>query len=49
VKRTYADIKAKETQYNPIIQKYNDPNIENHLQNIEKQNFIDVIAKNKVR
>lgn len=28
VKKTHADIKAKETIYNPIIQKFNDPDIE---------------------
>ena len=48
VKRTHKDHKAKETLYNPIVQKFSDPQIEDHIQNLEKGNFIDVIAKNKV-
>lgn len=49
VKRTNKDIKERETSYNPIIQKYKDPEIERQLNDAEQQNFIDVLAKNKDR
>lgn len=48
MKRTHKDYKTRETIYNPITQKFNDPNIERHVSQVEQQNFIDVIAKNKV-
>ena len=35
VKHTYKDIKARETTYNPITQKFNDPKIENHVEKAE--------------
>lgn len=49
VKKTHKDIKLKETIYNPITQKYNDPNFEDCARQQEQANFTDVIAKNKVR
>ena len=48
VKKTYKDIKMRETSYDPILQKYRNPNIEDRLAELEKQAFIDVLAKNKV-
>ena len=48
-KRTFKDMKAKETIYNPITQKYNDPGVEKHVERVEQDNFIDVLAKNKDR
>jgi hypothetical protein len=47
-KRTHKEIKTKETIYNPITQKFNDPSIENQVSQAERNNFIEVIAKNKV-
>ena len=49
VKRTYKDIKARETTYDPIAQKFRDPAVEKQIEQAEQQNFIDVIAKNKDR
>eukprot|EP00347_Sterkiella_histriomuscorum_P023036 403336202 len=49
VKRTHKDYKARETVYNPITQKFNDQNIENQVQRIEKNNVVEVIASNKDR
>ena len=49
VKRTYKDIKARETTYDPIVQKFRDPAFEKQIEQAEQQNFIDVIAKNKDR
>jgi len=48
VKRTHKDIKMRETSYNPVIQKYNNPAIEDKLADLERQAFIDVLAQNKV-
>ena len=48
VKRTHKDIKMRETSYNPVIQKYNNPVIEDKLAELERQAFIDVLAQNKV-
>ncbi len=48
VKRTHKDIKARETSYDPIIQRFRDPHVEKHIGEAEQQNFIDVLAKNKV-
>ena len=48
VKRTNKDIKARETSYNPITQKFRDPQVEKHVERAEQDNFIDVLAKNKV-
>jgi hypothetical protein len=39
----------KETSYNPITQKYQDNRLESHAKRMEQENFIDVIATNKVR
>jgi hypothetical protein len=41
-------VKAQDVIYNPITQKYNNPMHENKVTDFEKQNFIDVLAKNKV-
>ena len=49
VKRTFKDMKAKETSYNPITQAFKDPSVENHIKKVEQENFIDVLAKNKDR
>jgi hypothetical protein len=49
VKRTFKDMKAKETQYNPITQVFKDPAVETHLRKAEQENFIDTLAKNKDR
>ena len=49
VKRTFKDMKTKETSYNPITQTFKDPSVENHIKKVEQENFIDVIAKNKDR
>lgn len=47
-KVTHEWMKAQECIYNPVTQKYNNPNHENKVTDFEKQNFIDVLAKNKV-
>jgi len=39
----------RETVYNPITQKFSDPSVESEVAKAEKQNFVEVIAKNKVR
>ena len=44
VKRTHKEIKEKETLYNPITQKFNDPSYEQQLQKAEKTNFVEVLA-----
>ena len=44
MKRTHKDIKMRETSYNPVIQKYNNPVIEDKLAELERQAFIDVLA-----
>jgi len=49
VKRTFKDMKAKETLYNPITQVFKDPSVETHLRKAEQENFIDTLAKNKDR
>ena len=49
MKRTFKDMKEKETSYNPITQKFKDPVIEQHIERVEKDSFIDVLAKNKDR
>ena len=41
-------IKAQDVIYNPITQKYNNPSHESNVQKVEKQNFVDVLAQNKV-
>ncbi len=48
VKHTFKDIKARETTYNPITQKFHDPKVETHVEKVEKEKFIEVLAKNKV-
>jgi hypothetical protein len=49
VKRTFKDMKQKETSYNPITQKFKDPVVEQHIERVEKDSFIEVLAKNKDR
>lgn len=49
VKRTYKDIKARETSYDPIAQRFRDPAVEKNNTKVEQQHFIDVLAKNKDR
>lgn len=48
-KVTHEFIKHQDTIYNPIIQKYTNPNHETKVTDFEKQNFVDVLAKNKDR
>lgn len=48
-KVTHKDLKTKETSYNPLTQKFNDPRVEKHVERVEQDNFIDVLAKNKDR
>jgi len=47
-RRTHKDIKTKETAYNPITQKFNDQGKESMMQTAERENFVKVIAQNKV-
>ena len=35
VKRTYKDIKARETTYDPIVQKFRDPAVEQQIERAE--------------
>jgi hypothetical protein len=35
LKRTHKDIKTRETSYNPVTQKFNDPVLERHVQRSE--------------
>lgn len=46
-KVTNAYIKAQDVVYNPITQKYSDPQREHSTLNVERQNMTDVLAKNK--
>ena len=48
-KVTHEFIKNQDAIYNPIIQKYTNPIHETKVTDFEKQNFIDVLAKNKDR
>jgi hypothetical protein len=43
------EIKAMETMYNPILQKYTDPGLESNVRTNEKVDLIDSLAKNKDR
>lgn len=43
------EIKQIETMYNPILQQYTDPKLENQVKRAEKDNLIDTLAKNKDR
>jgi hypothetical protein len=47
-KVTHEFMKAQDVIYNPITQKYTNPIHETKVAEFEKQNFIDVLAKNKV-
>jgi len=47
-KVTHEFIKHQDVIYNPVTQKYNNPVHESKVTDFEKQNFIDVLAKNKV-
>lgn len=46
---THKLIKAAETSYNPILQKYSDTHVETRATQGEHENFIDTLAKNKDR
>lgn len=49
VKRTFKEMKERETSYNPITQKFKDPSVETHIEKAEREAYIDVLAKNKDR
>jgi len=44
---TEKEYKRVETLYNPITQKYTDPNVETVARQTEESNFINTLAKNK--
>lgn len=43
------EIKKIETMYNPILQQYSNPNMENEVRHYERESLIDTLAKNKDR
>jgi hypothetical protein len=45
----HKEIKAIETMYNPILQKYNDSSVEKEVQQYERTNLVETLAKNKDR
>lgn len=45
---TEKEKKQIDSQYNPVLQTYNNPAIEAHVKEIEHKNFIQTLAKNKV-
>ena len=47
-KVTAAFVKNEDIQYNPITQTYTDNSREKQVRDIESQNMIEVLAKNKV-
>jgi hypothetical protein len=44
-KVTHKDIKSNEVFFNPVLQKYNNKNIENRVKSVEQRTFPDKIAK----
>ena len=46
---THTEIKKIETMYNPILQTYSDPSLENNVRKQEREMLIDTLAKNKDR
>jgi len=45
----HSDIRDLESRYNPILQVYTNPEVEQKVQEIEQDRFIDTLAKNKDR